>query len=250
MTNKLALVVAVVLGVLSIVGIRLYVDKIEKANIISQNLVDVLVASRDIPAGKVFGPEDVEIAQFPAQFMDQGFRKSNITDKATVIGLKTVEPIGAGQILQQYHFQRTGSSRQKFTFSKEYRAITMPVSRVGGVAGLLKPSDQVDILINTQIQDGTGASIVVTRTLMRNVLILAVDSNTDPFTELAGYSTVTVRLRPDECNKLAFCLYNGAALHMTFVQPGTPEGTGYDAVTAEDFWKDVEPELRGRLRRN
>lgn len=245
MTNKLALVVAVVLGVLSIVGIRLYVDKIEKNNLILQNLVDVLVASRDIPAGKVFGPEDVEIAQFPAHVMDGAFRKSNITDKATVIGLKTIEPIGAGQVLQTYHFQKSVRG-PRLRFEKEYRAITIPISRVGGVAGLLKPSDQVDVVINTQLQDATGANLVVTRTLLRNVLILAVDANTDPFTELSSYQTVTLRLRPEDCNKLSFCLYNGASIHLTYVQPGTPEGTGYDAVVAEDFWRDVKDELQRR----
>lgn len=246
MTNKLALVVAVVLGVLSIVGIRLYVDRIEKTNLVNLQLIDVLVASRDLPAGKVFGPEDVEIAQFPAQTMDQAFRKSNITDKATVIGLKTVEPIGAGQVLQTYHFQKTGTRGPKLRFEKEYRAITIPITRVGGVAGLLRPSDQVDIVINTQLQDSTGANLVVTRTLLRNVLVLAVDANTDPFTELSSYQTVTLRLRPDECNKLTFCLYNGAAIHLTYVQPGTPEGTGYDATVPEDFWRDVKDELQRR----
>ncbi len=245
MTNKLALVVAVVLGVLSIVGIRLYVDKIEQKILIDKALIDVLVASRDLPAGKMFGPEDVEIAQFPAHVMDAAFRKSNVSDKATVIGLKTVEPIAAGQVLQTYHFQRT-DRRTRFTFSKEYRAITIPISRVGGVAGLLRPSDQVDILVNTQMQDSTGAGLVVTRTLLRNVLILAVDANTDPFTDLSSYSTVTVRLRPDECNKLTFCLYNGASIHMTYVQPGTPEGTTFDATVAEDMWNDVKAELQRR----
>lgn len=245
MTNKLALVVAVVLGALSIVGIRLYVEQLEQKQLYMMNLVDVLVASRDIPAGKVFGPEDVEIAQFPAHVMDQAFRKSNVTDKTTIIGLKTVEPISAGQVLQQYHFQKT-TQRQKLNFPKEYRAITIPISRVAGVAGLLRPSDQVDILINTQMQDERSASIVLTRTLLRNVLVLAVDSNTDPFTELSSYNTVTLRLRPDECNKLAYCLYNGAAIHLTYVQPGTPEGTGYDTVTGNDIWNEVEPELRRR----
>lgn len=246
MTNKLALVVAVVLGVLSIVGIRLYVDKIEQKQLMEKQLIDVLVASRDIPAGKTFGPEDVEIAQFPAHVIDQAFRKSHITDRTTIIGIKTVESIGAGQVLQQYHFQRRDSRGKGLNFPKEYRAITIPISRVGGVAGLLRPSDQVDIVINTQMQDRTGASLVVTRTLFRNVLILAVDSNTDPFTEMSGYSTITLRLQPDECNKLAYCLYNGAALHMTYVQPGTPEGTGYDATTAEHIWRDIQPELERR----
>lgn len=248
MTNKLALIVAVVLGVLSIVGIRLYVDKLEKSQLMRDNLIDVLVASRDLPAGKIFGPEDVEIAQFPAQVIDRAFRKSNISDKATVIGVKTVEPIGVGQVLQQYHFQRrTGGP--KLSFGKEYRAITIPISRVGGVAGLLKPSDQVDVVINTQLTDERGASLVVTRTLFKNVLILAVDANTDPFTELGPYASVTVRLRPDECNKLAYCLYNGASIHLTYVQPGTPEGTGYDAAVGNDLWDDVKQELlqrRGR----
>ncbi|MCW8140038.1 MAG: Flp pilus assembly protein CpaB [Planctomycetota bacterium] len=241
MTNKLALVVAVVLGVLSIVGIRLYVDKLEKQHQIRQNLIDVFVASRDLAPGRALTREDVEIGQFPAAFIDAAFRKTNITDINTIVGERTVESVVAGQVLQQYHFQKRTTRR--FTFDKEYRAITIPMNRVGGVGGLLRPADQVDVLVNMPLSDQTGASLAVTRALFRNVLVLALDTNTDPFMDFGGYATVTLRLRPEDCNKLAFSLYNGASIHLTYVQPGTPEPTGYDSTVADHLWQDIKGEL-------
>ena len=47
MTNKLALIVAVVLGVLSIMGIKAYVDQIEQREKVKQELIEVMVASRN-----------------------------------------------------------------------------------------------------------------------------------------------------------------------------------------------------------
>ncbi|MCO5168579.1 MAG: Flp pilus assembly protein CpaB [Planctomycetes bacterium] len=244
MTNKLALLVAVALGVLSIVGIRLYVDKLEKQQRLEKNLVDVLIASRDIQAGRTMTREDIEIGQFPAAFMEAAFRKSNVGDLNTIVGERTVEPIAAGQVLQQYHFKKR--ELRRFNFDKEYRAITIPMNRVGGVGGLLRPADQVDVLVNSQLSDQTGAQVTVTRALFRNVLILALDGNTDPFVDFGGYATVTLRLRPEDCNKLAFCLYNGAAIHLTYVQPGTPEPTGFDPAVANDLWRDIKQELQQR----
>lgn len=250
MHNKLALIVAVVLGVLSIIGIRLYVDNLQKKFLIDKELIDVFVASKDLPVGDMIGPEDVDIAQFSAPFMDQAFRRSHITDKATIMGSRTVERIAAGQVLQEYHFEKRRGTGPKLKFDKEYRAITIPISRVGGVAGLLKPTDMVDIVINTQLADRTGANMLVTRTLFKNVLILATDSNTDPYTESSGYGTVTLRLTPAECNKMAFCMFNGAAIQLLYVQPGTPEATGHDPTTGDELFKDIERELiekqRGR----
>jgi pilus assembly protein CpaB len=243
-TNKLALVVAVVLGILSIVGIRMYVDTIEKRHLIDKNLIDVLVASKDIPAGKVFGADDLELAQFPAEVMDRAFRKSVVTDRTTIIGVKTIESIAAGQVLQQYHFQKIVRG-PRLRFDKEWRAITIPVSRVAGLSGLLKPTDTVDVIANMEFMDqSSNSKLKVTRAMFRNVLVLAVDGNTDPFTELATYATVTLRLHSDECNQLAYCMYNGAALHLTYVQSGTPEPSTGDAVTADKMWELVAPEVR------
>jgi Flp pilus assembly protein CpaB len=244
--NKLALIVAVVLGVLSIVGIRLYVDNLEKQNILKLELIDVFVASKDLPVGEMISADDVDIAQFSAQFMDQAFRRSHITDKATIMGSRTVERIAAGQVLQEYHFEKRVTG-PKLKFKSEYRAITIPISRVGGVAGLLKPTDSVDVVINTQLNDrSSGAELVVTRTLFKNVLILATDSNTDPYVETSGYSTVTLRLTPDECNKMAFCMFNGAAIQLLYVQPGTPEDTKLHPFVADDLFLEIERELRER----
>lgn len=245
MHNKLALIVAVVLGVLSIVGIRLYVDNLEKQRVLEQELIDVFVASKDLPVGEMMGADDVDIAQFPARVIDAAFRRSHITDKATIMGSRTVARIAAGQVLQEYHFEKKVSANLKFP--KEYRAITIPISRVGGVAGLLKPTDTVDVVINTQLNDrNSGAELVVTRTLFKNVLILATDSNTDPYVETSGYSTVTLRLTPDECNKMAFCMFNGAAIQLLYVQPGTPEDAKLHPFVADDLFLEIERELRER----
>jgi Flp pilus assembly protein CpaB len=226
------------------------VEGIQRSNLDRLQLIDVLVASKDVPAQKVFAGDDVDIAQMPAAFMDQAFRRSHISDRTTVIGLRTIKPIAAGQVLQTYHFQTAGPSGGRgLSFDKEYRAITIPVTRVGGVGGLLKPADLVDVIVNMQLQDATsGQGMIVARTLFKNVRILACDTNTDPFVEMSGYTSITLRLRPEDCNKLVYCLFNGGSLHMAYVQPGTAEAAGNAPVNADELYKDIRDELSNSRR--
>lgn len=244
MTNKLALVVAVVLGVLSIIGIRLYVDKMRMDYEVRVDPVDCFVAARDVAAGRTFTNDDVVETQFP-RAIDNAFRNSRITDKTTIIGARTVQPIAAGQVLQTYHFARATRSKG-LEFKPEFRAVTIPVNKVSGVGGLLRPTDTVDVILSMKLVDQQSAELAVTRTLFKGVMVLATDLVTDPFDPAAGqgYTTITLRLNPEECNKLVFSLSNGGTVHLAQCASGTTGRPGYDPVIADDFYREIRDELK------
>ncbi len=250
MTNKLALIVAVVLGVLSILGIKAYVEKIRVAAEVDQEKMNVLVASRDIKSDRIFTEDDIEEAQFPRQVLEQALRNTWITDRTTIVSLRTQSPIKAGQVLLTSHFHRGGvRGGGRIKFKQHERAITIPVTHVGGLAGMLKPQDNIDIVVSMTVSDPAGRSVKITRTLFKGVQILALDSITNAFvTSAGGYSTLTLALSPRDCNKLLFVMGQGGALTCLLTQPGTPASKGFLPITGDDLYKEIVGELGSRGR--
>src|SRR5690606_18973047 len=120
--------------------------------------------------------------------------------------------------LQTHHFHTQGPNSDGPKFPKDQRAVTIPVSRTAGLSGMLKPGDYVDIVVTMDLIDPQGNTLQVTRTLFKNVMILATDTNTSPYDPSSrGYSTLTLRLRPEECNKLLHCINKGAVVHCLLV---------------------------------
>lgn len=252
MTNRLALVVAVVLGVLSIVLIRRYVQKIEDDHRFQLVPVPALVAARDIPSGTVLGDADVETTEFPSQVMTRmvGDSRIPVDSKATIVNARTINDIKAGQIFQRYHFPDLGPSGRRNDLKSKVtrdRAITIPMDAIRGVAGMLRPNDYIDLIGTITFTDQTGGSVTVTRTLLKNVFIIAVDDKTNPedVTGRTVYSSLTLRLTPRDCNKLLYCMSKGGMLYATYVPDGAKDqSTGWDTVSPEQLFDEIVGELQ------
>lgn len=251
MTNKLALIVAVALGVLSILGIKIYVQNIEKQNIAVTEPVDCLVAAHDIAAGSTFKDVDIESRPFPRMAIEAGLKTSRVQDRNTVIGAKVMFPILEGQILQTYHFPVVGRNigkRFATDLKPDQRAVTIPISRISGVAGLLRPSDLVDVVCYSTFTDREAKSVSVTHTAFPGVLVLATDSITDPYDVNAGtgYTTITVRLSTDDANKLLHNMYCGSAIHLAYVPAGAAGSTPGKPWKSDKIWEDIQREMGDR----
>ncbi len=249
MTNKLALAVAVVLGVLSIVGIKAYVDQMKKQNRMDLEMIPVLVAGRDLVENQLCTENDLEVANFPREVLERGLRNAWIKegDRTTIVGQKTRTKIKAGQILMNVHFDRAVAGKG-LKFPPTHRAVTIPISLDGGLAGMLKPGDYVDIVGKLS----SGQSEEMVRTLLKSVLILATDNRTDPYG--AGrstvYRTLTFRLTPDQANRLLFAS-NSGKIYCLLRKDETSIEPGYNPITGDILYREVQGELqkRGRGRR-
>lgn len=248
MTNKLALAVAVILGILSILGIKAYVERIQLEGSYKVEKINVMVAARNIDEGQTFTEDDIEIQQFPREFLEAAFRNSWIkeTERSAIVGGRTKAKIKLGQVLQTIHFYEQ-KQKNDLQFTKSERAVTIPIDPIGGLSGMLRPGSNVDLIVSLNLKDPTGQGIDVTRTLFKNVRIIATDGNTDPFGLGGGvYASLTFALPPGDCNKLVWCVNNGATFHCLLTQPGTPETKGFDPVVSDQLYREIAPELRGR----
>jgi pilus assembly protein CpaB len=244
-TNKLALVVAVVLGVLSILGIKLYVDKIKNEVEQKTQMGEVLVAGRDLRQGEVLDVKDLERLKLPRIAID-AYKRTNIENADTVIGAKTTTEIRQGQVLQTYHFAQKQTGRTMGQIGTDWRAVTVPVTPITGLCGLLRPGDFVDVIVCFELKAEHGSAIQFTRTLVKKCLVLATDSHTDPNAEsrLVDYATVTLKLRSNDVNKVVFAVGRQQHIQLAKLDDTSAEAGTWDAVSPDMMYEEVAPELK------
>ena len=246
MTNRLALVVAIVLGVLSILGIRFYVEKIKTQYDTQAQLVDLPVAARDLSQGQVVTEKDIQTRKFPRAILE-GLGKYMDDQKAIENSKVVIPEIKQGQVFQYYHFRRA-LTRSALRIGEGFRAVTIPLSTVNGIAGMLKPTDVIDIVVTTdfKVVGGpgiTGKQFRVTRTLLKKVQILALDDKTDPETQYTDYATATLQLTPDDANRFLNAMDLGATLHILKVEAKEEPGPGSNPMWDNRAYHEIEPEI-------
>ena len=89
------------------------------------------------------------------------------------------------------------------------RAVTVPVSALTGVAGFIFPGDRVDMVLTQNVAgQGTGDTLKVSETIIRNLRVLATDQNAQTLKDEKGntivsqYKLVTVEVTPRLAEKI------------------------------------------------
>ena len=245
MTNKLALVVAVVLGVLSIMGIRFYVERIKFQYETTQQLVDVPVAARDIRQGEVVQQQDVMTKQFPRVAVE-ALGNTRYKGPDDVQGNRLIaQEVRTGQIFQTFHFRSAGAQTRRLRVPPGMRAVTIPVNPLNTHCGMLRPGDYIDLIATTDFemaQTPTGKPERLTRTFLKNVTILATDSITEAESTFSDYTTLTLLLSPGDTRRLFHFMDTGGTFHIVKVDDGKENGN--DFVNGSKLYDEVRGELQ------
>ncbi|MDR3562943.1 MAG: Flp pilus assembly protein CpaB [Negativicutes bacterium] len=165
----------------------------------------VIVAKVDIPPKTVITPEMVQESSVPAEYIQPGA----IVTMAEVVGVTSREQIVAGEQITQRRLAIPGQSRGfAGMIPNDKRAMTLSVTDVTGVAGFVKAGDYVDVLVTF---DTNTVGENVSQIILQNMLVLAVDRETDAGQadaakdkkEAASKTAVTLAVTPEEAAKLA-----------------------------------------------
>lgn len=229
--NKLPLIIAVVSGILAVILINVYLRQkesalmkvaLEKKREVNKELIVVLMAKKDIPAGSLIQENMVEEKDIPKQFLQP--RAATSFDR--VVNRIVSADIAKGeQILLSKLTVPTRESSLAMKTPPGKRAITIPIDNISAVGGMIRPGDYVDVIglipVPGQTPDGKQGLQPATVSLFQNILILAVGSSIGgyPQTEEAkrykteekatATSTVTLALTPQEASLISFVLEQG-----------------------------------------
>lgn len=177
----------------------------------------VLVASRDLAAGKALAAADLARREMPAAFVPGGAldpaRLQDALGKPLLLPLRAGDPIVDSQIA-------TGNETALATrLSEGARAVTVPVDEVSSQAGLVRPGDRVDLMLAEQLIDGAERCVRV-KPLLESLTVLATGQvQADPADgasamlrrglDASNYSTITLDVTPEQAQQLALALRVG-----------------------------------------
>ena len=247
MRTKIALLFAVVLGILAVLGIQAYLsgerDKLREG----ATYVSIAVARETLQPGTLLKPTHID---------ERRVDEAAVTDSHILwdqakpyIGRQLTRKVPANRALLHDYFL-TPPALEEFAAKKvdmKMRAITIGTDQIAGVAGLITPDSRVDIVGTFRIasRGPESAATVVTKVIARNVRILAVDNRTDVRIPVRGgrlgsardqgYSSVTVHVTALEASLLVFAQHPGK---LTFALRNR-EDTGYPEIT-DVTWSQFE----------
>ena len=172
------------------------------------DLATVVVAKADIPPKTKITPDMVQEAQMPAEYIQPGA----VRTMNKVVGIVTREAIvGGEQVLERRLLLAVKQAGFTGAIPPGKRALTVAVTDVTGVAGLLKAGDSVDAIVTFDQQVAGGH---VSQILLQNLLVLAVNRESEAPAErdakkdiakdsgVVKLTTVTLAVSPEDAARV------------------------------------------------
>lgn len=162
----------------------------------------IVVANTDIPIGSRLRADQLKASDWPKSSLPVGF----ITDAKSAEGRLAISDIRAGSPVLTSSLASEGAEGGVLSMMIKpgYRAITVAVNEVVGVAGFVLPSSIVDVVAVLNTPYARGGDTRVSKIILQNVKVLAVGQILE---EKEGkpvvVPTVTVEVMPEDAEKLA-----------------------------------------------
>jgi len=180
--------------------------------------VDVLLASKDLPAMSVIESTDVTVEKVAKAKLPVGY----LSSPAEGIGKILAMPVVQGQVLAESCFIENGVAAQvAASLPTGMRAVSVSLSNDSITGGLLYPGCVVDVLASFKLQSSERGQAIST-TLLREVQVLAVrgasvvsekeieqDKSRSPSNSNYGRVTVTLMVDPKQAEALQLATENG-----------------------------------------
>jgi pilus assembly protein CpaB len=209
MRNKRLLFVlggAAVFGLLAAVSVNRYLSN---AQAFSRNMNEVVVAKVDIPLGTTLVAEQLTKVQLPSGAVPDG--AFNSPEK--LVGRVAVVNVAAREPVTDFKLAPEGSAGGLSSVIPEgYRAMTVKVDDVIGVAGFLRPGAMCDVLTVIEQAGDVGRRNFISKIVIQNVKVLASGQNIDKpkdQREAEQVKAVTLQVTPDQAEKLALASVEG-----------------------------------------
>ena len=225
MRQKLLMLAAVFFGVLAFIFTYQQIKQ-ERTKIMSSAVrVKLIRVKNDLSEGDKLMESDIEMFE-SMRFASGAVNSLEIPwdRRADVIGSPLRSLVRKGDILTWRDFRQvitTDRSGLPAQTRSGWRAISIPVSSVTSVSGLIRPNNFVDVIGTFHFPDAKGdASLdTVTMTILQRVKVLATGSDIG-YAQQNGsqssvpvarsYSTVTLELTPKEVEMIIFAQQKGS----------------------------------------
>lgn len=169
-------------------------------------VVDVVVAARDLGAGSVLVPEDVRLIEWPARSVPADFSRSpaEVVGRGLLAQVATNEPLLSSKLAS-----KEAGGGLSILIPAGKRAMSVKVDDVVGVAGFVLPGTRVDVMVT--LDQAAGQEEPRTRLLLQNVQVASAGQTTERDAQGRPKSVpvVTLVVDPAQGEKLALASSKG-----------------------------------------
>ena len=221
MRNKIILIMALVFGLMAAFGTFKYLDNLKETYRTSGNYAKVAVAAQRIPARTPIQEQMLKFVEMPVEYITAGA----VVDAKDAVGkLARGDIYPDEQILHSKLVAREDpDAGLAGKVSPGRRAVTVAVNPVSALAGMVVPGDRVDVITTFNTEGNPSQSL--TSTIIHNIPVLAVDTNTsagNPRGEAPA--TVTLQVTPAQAQELILATERGS-IRLTLRSPDDIQAT-------------------------
>lgn len=178
------------------------------------NMVEVLVAARDIELGGGVKAEDLRWQAWPADAANSAFVQRASAPEAVqnTAGSIARSPFVAGEpIRPDKLIKANGSGYMAAILPSGMRAISIEISPETGAGGFILPNDRVDVLLTRKVSGRNGRDESFTETLGENVRVLAIDQTVadQGGSKVVVGKTATLELSPGQAERISLSRQQG-----------------------------------------
>jgi pilus assembly protein CpaB len=207
-----------------------------------ERMLRVVVATHDMPVGTLLRRSDLKVVNYPERDVPKGvvFKYDDAVDRVAMVPFNLNEPVLLAKLSAKTSVEGVSS-----TIEAGFRAVSVPITDVTGVAGLIQPGSRVDVLFT---RPGSMAE-ATTSTILQNVKVLStgrlVQAGQAADPKAPKSNVVTLVLRPDAAQKLELAKNQGKiSLSLRNPLDGL-ENASADPITTEA----LDPMISARLAR-
>jgi len=234
---------ALVAGLGTALFIVRYLD--HRSGGVSSPMAKIVVAAVDLPLASKIRPEDLKLAEWPADHLPAGA----IRDPKEVAERILLSRVLAGQpVLPGMLASKNAGNGLAALIPPNMRAIAVRVDDVVGVAGFIHPDDRVDILVTMHPSRPGGE--MTSKVFMQNIKVLAVgqdvEANDQARMHASPATVATLLVSPQDSERLALASQEGRLVltlrSWTDSLPATTTGAMDDALIAVPLAVGGKPE--------
>lgn len=168
--------------------------------------VDVLVASADLSQGQALSEATLRWQPWPEDGVNPNFVTRSAKPDAikALIGSMVRSHFVAGEPIREEKLSRGSSSLLASILAPGKRAVAIRISVESTAGGFILPNDRVDV-IQTVARPGEGQTENLSRTILTNIRVLAVDQKVDETKgqAVAMGKTATLELSPAQAETIS-----------------------------------------------
>ncbi len=155
------------------------------APVAAVDVVDILVATKDINVGQSLTAQDIGWVAWPTASVGAQFVRKTDRDNAMeqFIGAIARSPISSGEPVREGRLIKAkGSGYMAAILPAGMRAVSTEISAETGAGGFILPNDRVDVILTRRDKEAerlSGVESIVAETLLSDVRVLAIDQNVE-----------------------------------------------------------------------